>query len=63
MNTKDSNFLLVKLKILKKSKKLTVEQVFDIKYNLRAKDAMLKYPFVSQTTITRIRTKKIWKSV
>jgi len=46
-----------------KSDKLTILQALDIKYNLRAKDAIKKYPFVSETTITRIRTGKIWKHI
>jgi len=46
-----------------KSKKLSIEEVKDIKYNLRAKDAILKYPKVSETTITRIRTGVIWKHI
>jgi hypothetical protein len=44
-----------------KGKKLTLEEVIDIRYNLRAKDAIIKYPDISETTITRIRTNKIWK--
>lgn len=46
-----------------KTKKLTIEEVKDIRYNLRAKDAILKYPHISETTITRIRTNKIWKDI
>jgi hypothetical protein len=46
-----------------KSKKLSIEEVKDIKYNLRAKDAILKYSKVSETTITRIRTGVIWKHI
>ena len=46
-----------------RSKKLSIEEVKDIKYNLRAKDAILKYPQVSETTITRIRMNKIWKHI
>jgi len=45
------------------SDKLTVQQAHDIKYVLRHCEAMRKYPFVSQTTITRIRTNKIWKHI
>ena len=45
------------------SDKLTKEQAFDIKYCLRHTEAMRKYPFISQTTITRIRTNKIWKHI
>lgn len=46
-----------------KSDKLTDAQAYDIKYNLRARDAIIKYSFVSETTITRIRTGKIWKHI
>lgn len=44
-----------------KMDKLTPEQAYDIKYNIRHTEAMRKYPFVSETTITRIRTGVIWK--
>lgn len=46
-----------------KGKKLTLEEVKDIRYNLRAKDAKLKYPHISETTITSIRKNKIWKDI
>ena len=44
-----------------KMDKLSPSEAFDIKYNLRAKDAILKYPQVSETTITRIRKGRLWK--
>jgi hypothetical protein len=46
-----------------KMDKLDPAEAFDIKYNLRAKDAILKYPQVSETTITRIRMNQIWKHI
>jgi hypothetical protein len=59
----DKTKLKMSLSARGKSKKLLVEEVKDIKYNLRAKDAILKYPHVSETTITRIRMNKIWKHI
>lgn len=43
--------------------KLSQKQAYDIKYNLRHTEAMKKYPFVSETTITRIRKDRIWKHI
>ena len=45
------------------SDKLTELQARDIKYNLRHTEAMRKYPFVSETTITRIRKGLLWKHI
>lgn len=46
-----------------KMDKLSTEQAYDIKYKLRHTEAMRKYPFVSETTITRIRKNRIWKHI
>jgi hypothetical protein len=43
--------------------KLSEQQAYDIKYKLGHAEAMRTYPFVSETTITRIRKNRIWKHI
>ena len=62
VGTKKDNTEDRKLRNRSKFDKLNLQSAYDIKYNLRSKDAIKKY-CVSRTTVYRIKKNILWKDI